>query len=54
MGGAQLIARVAPSSLATQPLAVEQLSARGLHIQARSVQQSDRLPVQRVGVGVRS
>src|SRR3954463_6793369 len=28
MGCAQLIARVAPSSLATQPLAVEQLSAR--------------------------
>src|SRR4051812_46263875 len=43
MGRAQLVARVAPSSLATQPLAVEQLSARGLDIQARLVQQRDRL-----------
>src|SRR4051812_8598996 len=38
VGGAQLIARVAPPSLATQPLAVEQPSARGLDSQARLVQ----------------
>src|SRR3954447_11732266 len=50
MGCAQLIARVAPSSLATQPLAVEQLSAPGLDVQATVAQQRDRLPVQRVGV----
>src|ERR1700743_1894872 len=38
VGRAQLIARVAPSSFATQPLAVEQVSARGLDVQATAVQ----------------
>src|SRR5439155_2130092 len=49
VGRAQLLARVYPPALASQPLAVEQMGARELHAHAGPAEVRDRLAVEALG-----
>jgi hypothetical protein len=49
VGGAELLARVAPAALAAQPFAVEEIGARELDPYAGPLEPLDRLAIERLG-----